>query len=135
MVLANKHRGRELEPLPKHEELLKGQATLDDDTETEIFDVGQLSSQTVEIILSGYLDLVLNDQGNVDFRLYVDVNGSLTQVGGTQNMSGDGGLDLENFNIGQPVASSRVRVTAQGNTASPTTGATVDYSVEHQTAT
>lgn len=135
MVLANKHRGRELDPVLTHEDLLKGQVSLDDDTETEIFDVGKLSSETVEAILSGYLDLVLNDQGIVDIKLYVDVNGSLTQVGGTQNLSSDGGIDLENFDVGQPVASSRVRLTAQGNTASPTTGATVDYSVEHQTAT
>lgn len=135
MVLANKHRGRELDPVPKHEDLVKGQVTLDDDSEVTIFDVGQLSSQTVEIIESAYFDIVVNDQTNIDLRLKVDVNGSLVAIGGTKAVTTDSTFDLENFDAADKAASSRVVVTAQGDQAAPATGATIDYTVEHLTAT
>lgn len=120
--------------VPSHELLLKGQVSLPDDSETEIFDVGELSSRTIEIIQSAYFDLVVNSQTNVDVRLYVDVNGSLTQVGGAQGFSNDATFDFSSFDVAQPVASSRVRMTAQGDKADPATAATIDYTIEHSTA-
>lgn len=121
--------------LLRHQSLLKGQLSPDDDSETAVFDVGALSSSTVEIIESAYVDLTLNDQSNVDFALYVDINGSLVQLGSTKNVNSNGGFDLgQLFDAAVLVASARVRLTVTGSTAAPGTPGTLDYTVEHMTA-
>lgn len=121
---------------PQHEALLKDQVSIDDDTETVVVDVGALSSSTVEIIQSVYGDLTLNGQSNVDFNLYVDINGSLVAIGGTKNVNSNGGLDVEQlFDVGIPIASARVQLTVTGATADPGTPGTLDYTVEHLIAT
>lgn len=121
--------------IPRHQSLLKGQISLPDDSETQVVDLGELSSTTVEPVKSAYFDLTLNDQSNVDIKLYVDVNGSLTQIGGTTNLNNDGSFDFSDFAVAQPVASARVRMTGQGDQASPATAGTIDYTIEHMTAT
>lgn len=127
---------RSIGALFRHEDLIKGQVSLGDDSETDIFDVGALSSSTVQRIESAYVDLTTNGHNNVDFKLYVDVNGSLVQVGSTKNVSADGAQDLgQLFDIATPIASSRIRMTATGDQAAPGTAATIDHTVEHSTAT
>lgn len=117
-----------------HEGLIKGEITLDDDSEVEIFDVGTLSSSIGEKIDSGYFDLDINSQTNVDIRLYVDIDGSLVQVGEDQGFSNDESFDMSDFEIQTPVVSSRVRVTAQGDKANPNEPGTLKFTIEHSTA-
>lgn len=113
----------------------EGQTSISDDTETTVADLGTLDGGDGFQVPGAYFDVALGSHGQIDLALKVEINGSRVQIGDTVNVTADGAVELADFNAGVPVTSPHVRVTATGDTASPSTNGTVDRTVEHSKAT
>lgn len=119
----------DLSGIYKRQTETEGQTSLGDDTETEVFAIGNLNGVDTHRVEGAFFDVVLGDHTQIDLALKVEINGSEIQVGDTVNVTSDGSVPLSDFNAGVPVASPRVTVTATGDNASPTTNGTVDFTV------
>lgn len=108
--------------------------TLSDNTETTVLDLGTDGSSTGRELRSAILDVTLGSHTAVSLAVKVDINGTLTEIDAA-NVSSDGAVDLFEHLAIDNIASPHIRITATGDTSSPSTNGTVDHTAEFSEAT
>lgn len=109
----------------------RASATLSDDSDNTLLDIGSLNEVSRREIDQMELDVALGGHTQVDIDINVDINGSLV-THETLAVSADGKVDLSDFTL-DPILSSRIQITAAGDTASPTSNGSVDATFLHTT--